>query len=223
MIVIKELSKVYGDKICSVKALDKISLKIDKGDFVAIVGTSGSGKSTLLNILGGLDKQTSGEYILDNEELSNLKDKKLAYVRNEKIGFIFQSFNLLNEKTVLENVLVPFKLRKGYNFFKLKEGKNKAIELLKKLNMEEYKNQMPYRLSGGQQQRVAIARALINDPEMILADEPTGALDTKSGEIVMDIFKKINKEGKTVIVITHDINIANKCNKVITIQDGALK
>ena len=197
MISLKNISKIYGDDNTKVKALDNINLDIEEGDMIAIMGPSGAGKSTLLNILGCIDVPTSGTYLLDGEDTSNLSSKNLAKIRNKKVGFVFQNFNLLNDYNLVENVMMP-------------------------LTYSEDTERTPKQLSGGQKQRVAIARALVNEPEIILADEPTGKLDQKTGDEIMELIKSINSEGKTVIIITHDINVAKKCNSIIQIIDGKL-
>lgn len=214
LIKMKSIERKYGKKENTIKALGKIDLEVNKGDLIAIMGPSGSGKTTLLNILGCLDLADSGDYILDNINISNLKPKELASIRNSKFGFVVQTFALLDDYTVYENVKIPL----DYN----KNKKEKIIAVLEKLSIEDKINKYPTELSGGQCQRVSIARALVNEPDIILADEPTGALDKDMGQQVMDIFKEINKEGKTIIIVTHDINIASQCNKIIKIEDGNL-
>lgn len=218
LIKINNISKIYENGDVSTKALDDVSLQINDGEMVAITGPSGSGKSTLLSILGCIDIPTSGDYYLDTELVSKLNSQQLAKIRNKKIGFIFQSFALINEYSVLENIQIPLKYRK----VPLKESKIKALEYLKKVNLEECKKKKPSQLSGGQQQRVAIARALVGNPDIILADEPTGALDQKNGEEIINLLLDINSQGKTVIIITHDINIASYCKRNIVIKDGKI-
>jgi putative ABC transport system ATP-binding protein len=214
LIKLTEVNKIYD----FTNALEDINLSIEKGELVAIMGPSGSGKSTLLNILGCIDIPTSGEYKLDNEIVSKLSSKKLASIRNKKIGYIFQNFNLLNDYNLLDNVSIPLTYSKKRD----RSMKSKVFDLLKEVGLEEHVEKTPNKLSGGQKQRVAIARALINNPEIILADEPTGSLDQKTGLMIMDMLKKINSQGYTVIIVTHDINIANQCNRKIFINDGRI-
>lgn len=216
-IKLKNINKIYGSKENEEHVLKNINLTINKGELVAIMGPSGSGKTTLLNILGLMDKQTSGEYYLNGEEVSKKTIKELAKIRNSTIGFVFQNFNLINDYNLIENVAITL----SYSLNK-KNIKKRSIEKLKDVGLDEYINKKPTQLSGGQKQRVAIARALINNPDIILADEPTGALDQKTGIKILSILKDINKNGKTVIIITHDINIANECERVIRIEDGVI-
>lgn len=219
MIELKNINKSFalGDEI--VKALDNINFSVKKGEFVAIIGPSGSGKSTMMNILGLLDVADSGEYLLDNLSIKEANDSTLADIRNKKIGFIFQSFNLLPKMNAVENVQVPLM----YRGISKKESQKRAYEYLEKVGLKGREKHMPSQLSGGQQQRVAIARALIGEPEIILADEPTGALDSKTGYEVMDLLQELNKEGQTIILITHDINIANKAKRILKMMDGKLE
>lgn len=198
--------------------LNDISLKIKTGEFVAIVGPSGSGKSTFMNVLGCLDLADEGKYLLDNEDIENLSDDDLSEIRNKKIGFIFQQFNLLNKLSALENVELPL-LYQGISPSKRKKI---ATDALKKVGLESRKGHMPNQLSGGQQQRVAIARAIATNPQILLADEPTGALDSKTSEEILNIIKDLNKEGRTIIMITHDNEIANQAHRKIRIKDGRL-
>lgn len=218
LIELKNIKKVYGKGDAQVEALRGIDLSIEKGEMIAIMGASGSGKSTLLNILGFLDKPTEGNYLLNGQSVGKLGDKILARNRNKFIGFVVQNFALIEDYTVFQNIKVPL----DYTKISKKEKKQRIITLLDKMKISDKKDKLPKELSGGQNQRVAIARALVNDPEIILADEPTGALDSKTGEDVMDIFKEFNKEGKTVIIITHDEKIANMCKRIIKIEDGKL-
>lgn len=208
--------KEYKTETVTTPVLKGITLKIFPGDFVAITGPSGSGKSTLMNIIGVLDTPTKGAYVLNGTDVTHLSEDELAYVRNKEIGFVFQSFNLLRRVSALENVILPA----IYAGIKEKERRNKATELLTKLGLDNRLNNKPNQLSGGQQQRVAIARALMNDPEIILADEPTGNLDTKSGQDVMRILNELNKEGKTIVLITHETDIANQAKKIVHVRDG---
>ncbi|AOR24434.1 ABC transporter ATP-binding protein [Clostridium taeniosporum] len=223
-IKLNNVYKEYGKDDTLVLVLKNINLQIEEGSLIAIIGSSGSGKSTLLNILGGIDKVTSGEVIIDNEKIDNIDEKKRAKLRNKNIGFVFQNFALLSEYTVIENVELAaiYSNLLGNTKHNKKVIKEKALNLLKDLDIENLKNKKITELSGGQQQRVSIARSLINDPKIILADEPTGALDTKNGKEVMKIFKKLNSLGKTVIIVTHDERIANLCDKIIKIDDGEI-
>ena len=217
LIEVTDLKKYYNANTeLEVQALKGINLNIEKGDFCAIIGVSGSGKSTLLYILGCIDKATSGTYKLDNEDIYKLSDKKLANIRNQKIGFVLQEFGLIEDETVTENILVP-------TLFKKKSQKNLRLnDILKRLEIYELRNKKVNMLSGGQRQRVAIARALINDPEIILADEPTGSLDSNTSKNIMDIFENLNKEGKTIILVTHNLELAKKAKKCFTIKDGLI-
>lgn len=217
MIQLKNITKIYGkDGGQQVIALDNINLSIEKGDFVAIVGASGSGKSTMMNILGMLDRPTNGEYYLENREVNSYKDDELAKVRNITIGFVFQKFHLLPKTTAIENVELPLIYSDRKNIRGL------ALEAMKKVGLENRASHRSNELSGGEQQRVAIARALVNEPEIILADEPTGNLDSKSGLEVISIFQELNRSGKTIILITHEQNIAEHASRVIRIQDGKI-
>ncbi len=217
LIEIKSMSKIYSMGDSDVYALDSVSLDIYKNDFVSIIGPSGSGKSTLMNMIGLLDVPTNGDYFLDRENVKDANDNHLAEIRNRKIGFIFQGFNLLQKLTAVENVELPL----IYAGVHKKERREKAIEALEKVGLSDRLHHKPVELSGGQQQRVAIARALATSPSIILADEPTGALDTHSGSEIMNILRELNeKDGVTVIIITHDISIAQKTNRMIRITDG---
>ena len=218
MITLKNIYKEYGTGTGVVKALNGIDLKIKKGDLVAIVGKSGSGKSTLLNILGGIDNVNKGFYFFYDKEVPLGDQKKLADFRKNNIGFILQYFALIGDLTVFDNVALPLK----YNNTTKKEINKKVKDILKSLNIIEKINAYPNEMSGGQKQRVAIARALINNPPVILADEPTGALDQENEKNIMDIFIELNKKGKTIIIVTHDMNIANACNRIITLSDGKI-
>lgn len=213
-----DIRKEYkmGDEI--VYANDGVNLDIDKGEFVAIVGKSGSGKSTLMNIIGALDVPTSGKYLLGGKDVGKLSDNQLADIRNKMIGFVFQQYNLLPRMNLLENVELPLLYAHVSNH----EREKRAMEALEKVGLAEKAKQMPNQLSGGQQQRVSIARALAANPSLILADEPTGALDSKTSRQVLDFFKKIHEEGNTVIMITHDNSIAVEAKRVIRIADGKI-
>ena len=219
MIKIKNVNKTYKLGNEEIFALDNVSLNVEKGEYISIIGPSGSGKSTLMNIIGLLDVPDSGEYYLDNEEVSKLDDNKLAFLRSKSIGFVFQNFNLLNKLTALDNVMVPL-LYQGY---KTDEAKKLAREALTKVGLSHRYKHLPNQLSGGQMQRVAIARALVSNPKIILADEPTGAVDSKTSKEIMELFENLNKNGETVIVITHDTNIAQRAKKIYTIKDGKIK
>ncbi len=216
IISLQDITKEYHSEEVVTRVLQGISLSIHQGEFAAITGPSGSGKSTLLHIVGLLDTASSGKYLLHDNNVTRLSEDKQADVRNREIGFVFQSFNLLQRASVLENVTLPA-IYKGE-----KKDKREAIgrELLKKVGLSDQMDKRPNQLSGGQQQRVAIARALMNNPSIILADEPTGNLDTKSGKDILEILKDLNKQGKTVIVITHDLSIAKQAKRIIAIKDG---
>lgn len=205
---------IMGDS--TVKALDQVNLKIEKGEFIAIMGASGSGKSTLMNILGCLDRPDCGTYLLDGIDIRDKTENELAEIRNKKIGFVFQSFNLIPRTSALKNVELPMIYAKKDATQRTK----KAMEILGSLNLGDRAKHMPSELSGGQRQRVAIARALANDPDIILADEPTGNLDSKSSLEIMEIMKALNSEGRTVIIVTHEHDIADYANRTITFRDG---
>jgi putative ABC transport system ATP-binding protein len=217
-ILLEKITKDYITADVTTNVLKGISLTVEEGDFLAITGPSGSGKSTLMNIIGLLDTPTSGKYILNGTDTSNFTENQLAYLRNREIGFVFQSFNLLARSTTLENVILP----SIYAGISWPERLKRAEEILAKLGLAERMKNKPNQLSGGQQQRVAIARALMNNPQLILADEPTGNLDTKSGDDVMKILKELNKEGKTIVLITHEPDIAKQAKKIIKIVDGVI-
>jgi putative ABC transport system ATP-binding protein len=218
LISIFNMYKTYKINQIKIHALKNINLHIQKGEFAAIVGPSGSGKTTLMNMMGCLDVPTSGSYVLDNVETSEMRDDELAEIRNNHIGFIFQSFNLIQKLTALENVELPL----IYSGVRSKDRLNKAMASLETVGLEDRFHHKPNELSGGQQQRVAIARALVNNPPIILADEPTGNLDTASGKEIMDILKKLNDNGSTIILITHDNTIAAQTHRVIRINDGEI-
>ena len=220
LIEMKEIIKAYNIGLESeIEILHGIDLKIYEGEFVAIVGESGSGKSTLMNIIGVLDKQTKGEYYLDGIDIKNANEEEMNVIRNKKIGFVFQNFNLIGRTSALKNVELPML----YAGVPAEERTKRAKELLSKVGMESRMNHMPNELSGGQKQRVAIARSLVNNPSIILADEPTGALDSETSAMVMDIFNDLNKnQGKTIILITHSKEIAEQCPRIVTIKDGKI-
>ena len=202
----------------TVEALRGVSLDINKGEFVAIMGPSGSGKSTLMNIIGCLDSPTSGTYYLNNKNVSTLDDDALALIRNHEIGFVFQNFHLLARNTALDNVMLPLK----YAGIDKSEQEEIAMEVIKSVDLESRAHHQPSELSGGQQQRVAIARALVNKPSILFADEPTGNLDSKTGDDVMNLFTNFHKQGQTIIVITHEIEVANQAERIISIKDGKI-
>ncbi len=218
LILVKNLTKIYGQPPNETRALDGVSFEIKKGEFVAIIGPSGSGKSTLMHILGCLDHPTSGQYFLESQNVANLDENQLASIRNENIGFVFQFFNLLPRTSALKNVQLPM----VYSNTPRAKRQERAIELLEAVGLKDKLKSTPAQLSGGQQQRVAIARALVNNPLIIFADEPTGNLDTKSSYEIMDILKKLNKGGNTIIMITHEPDIAKLSKRVITIRDGKI-
>lgn len=218
LIEIKDMNKTFTMGGEEIKAIDNINFKVEKGEFISIIGPSGSGKSTLMNILGLLDIADTGEYLLNGENVENLSENKLAEIRSKKIGFIFQNFNLLQKMTAAENVQVTLL----YQGFSSKESKKVTYEYLEKVGLKGREKHLPTQLSGGQQQRVAIARALVSEPEIILADEPTGALDSKTSVEIMNMLDEFNKNGQTIILITHDINVARRAKRIMKISDGKL-
>lgn len=218
MITLKNITKTFKMGEETIKALDNINFSVEKGEFVSIIGPSGSGKSTLMNILGLLDVPDSGKYILEDIEVNNASESKLADLRNNKIGFIFQNFNLLTKLKAFENIQVPL-IYKGYTN---EDSKKIAYDLLEKVGLKGREEHLPTQLSGGQQQRVAIARALACNPELILADEPTGALDSKTSIEIMNRLEELNKEGQTIILITHDEKVAKRAKRIVKIADGKL-
>lgn len=217
MIEINDLTKKYNpNKPNEFTALKGISLTVADGEMVAIIGKSGAGKSTLLHILACIDNYQQGEYKIDGTLVKALSERELARIRNEKIGMVMQDFALVEDFTALENVLLPLDFAKN----KASDRREKAIEVLKSVGMEEYAKKPVNKLSGGQKQRIAIARAIVNKPSIILADEPTGALDSKTAAEIMSVFKRLNDDGKTVIIVTHDLGIAKQCGRIIEISDG---
>lgn len=218
LIELKGINKAYKNGDQELRVLKDINLEVEEGEFVAIMGPSGSGKSTLMNVIGLLDRPTSGEYFLEGQEVGNLSEKKLARVRNEQIGFVFQQFFLLSKLNAFQNVELPL-IYAGVHPAKRKEI---AEQYLEKVELGSRMHHLPSELSGGQKQRVAIARALVNRPAIVLADEPTGALDTKTGEQIMDLLTKLNQEGKTIIMVTHEPEIASFANRRIVIRDGVI-
>ncbi|MDD4781116.1 MAG: ABC transporter ATP-binding protein [Tissierellia bacterium] len=218
IISIKNLNKIYKTGSVEVHALKNVNLNIEDGEFIAIMGHSGSGKSTLMNILGCLDKPTEGQYILEGLEISKQSPDELSFIRNRKIGFVFQSFNLIPRINVFKNVELPMIYAKT----KLLKRKERALELLDKVGLGDRLTHLPNELSGGQKQRVAIARALANNPPIILADEPTGNLDTQSSNEIMGIFTKLHEEGNSIILVTHEPDIAKYANRVIVFRDGMI-
>ncbi|HOE56930.1 MAG TPA: ABC transporter ATP-binding protein [Bacillota bacterium] len=218
MIEIKNMSKIYRIGDVEVTALNNVSLNIKQYEYVSIIGPSGSGKSTLMNMIGCLDIPTKGEYRLDGVEVSRLKDEKLAEIRNRKIGFIFQGFNLLQKLSAFENVELPL----IYQGLHSRERNDKSIEALRLVGLEDRMRHRPAELSGGQQQRVAIARALVGNPSIILADEPTGNLDSKSGKEIINLLKELHRKGSTIVLITHDHEVAVQAERIIHIQDGEI-
>ena len=216
MLEIKNVSKVYGEGTAKVVALDNVSFLVNEGDFIAIMGPSGSGKSTLLNIIGGLDHISSGEVILDGERIDSLDENALVDIRRGKIAYVFQQYHLIPSLTALENVLLPL------TFCGANNKDQKALGILKRVGLEKRAEHKPSQLSGGEQQRVAIARALVNDQSLILADEPTGNMDRKTGKEILALFDQLNKEGRSIIMVTHDPEIAGYAKEVVVLQDGQI-
>ena len=219
MIKTEKLSMLFTTEEVQTKALNDVTLQVEQGEFVAIMGPSGCGKSTLLNILGTLDSPTSGSYFFEGKQVDKMTENQLTALRKGNLGFIFQSFNLIDELTVYENVELPL-VYLGMKTLQRKERVNKVLE---KVNLLHRANHYPQQLSGGQQQRVAIARAMVNNPKILLADEPTGALDSKSGRQIMELFERLNEEGVTIVMITHDAKIASYAKRVIHIIDGEIE
>ncbi|PMG48858.1 macrolide ABC transporter ATP-binding protein [Vibrio lentus] len=216
LVELSNIGKHYSNGDTEIRALDGVDLSIEKGEFLSILGPSGSGKSTLMNMLGCLDKPTEGDYQLDGKNVAALSANDLAGIRNQKIGFVFQSFNLLEYASALDNVALPL----VYSGIKAKERRKRAAALLEQVGLGDRLDHKPNQLSGGQKQRVAIARALVNDPQIILADEPTGALDSKSGAEIEALFNQLHAEGRTLIIVTHDNSLAERTKRIVTIKDG---
>jgi len=216
MLEIRNISKIYGEGTAKVVALNNVSLQVNSGDFIAIMGPSGSGKSTLLNIIGGLDSPSSGEVILDGKRIDNLDENALVDVRRGKVAYVFQQYHLLPSLTALENVLLPL------IFCGANGGTEKALNILKRVGLERRSEHNPSQLSGGEQQRVAIARALVSEPALILADEPTGNMDQKTGGEILGLFEQLNKEGHGIIMVTHDREIARRAKEIIVLEDGQI-
>ena len=218
LIQLQNISKTYGIGDLQVYALKSVDLTINTGDYCAIMGPSGSGKSTMMNMIGCLDRPTQGDYWLDGEEIAHLDAKQLAGIRNRKIGFIFQQFHLLHQLTAVENVVLPM----IYAGVPASERESRAIAALRRVGLGDRLANRPNQLSGGQQQRVAIARAIVNQPKLLLADEPTGALDTQMSQEIMDIFAELNQQGMTLVMVTHDPEVAQRCRRTITFRDGSV-
>lgn len=216
-----DIEKHYDLGSVLVKALRGVSMNFPRGDYVAIMGSSGSGKSTLLNLLGGLDRPTHGQYILGGTDVAKLSDDELSYKRNQMIGFIFQSYNLIAQYTVLENIAIPLTYRPGYPAISSKDLKHCEM-LAERVGLSDRLDHRPFQLSGGQQQRVAIARALVNEPEIVLADEPTGNLDSKTEAEIMELLGELNKEGRTIIMVTHEDEVARRAKRQIFMKDGLI-
>jgi len=215
---LEDISKIYGSGETEVRALVDVNLTVEQGEYCAIMGASGSGKSTAMNVIGCLDRPTAGHYYLDNVDVAQLGDAQLAHIRNLKIGFVFQQFHLLSQLTALENVMLPM----VYAGVKPAERHDRAIEALQRVGLENRVNNKPNQLSGGQQQRVAIARAIVNRPVLLLADEPTGALDSRTTQEVMDIFRELNAGGITIVMVTHEPDVARQTGRIVWFRDGQI-
>jgi putative ABC transport system ATP-binding protein len=216
MLEIKSISKVYGEGTAKVVALSNVSLLVNAGDFIAVMGPSGSGKSTLLNIIGGLDHISSGQVILDGERIDRLDENALVGIRRGRIAYVFQQYHLIPSLTALENVLLPL------TFCGANNKNQRASDILKRVGLEKRARHRPGQLSGGEQQRVAIARALVSDPSLILADEPTGNMDRKTGKQILTLFEQLNKEGRSIVMVTHDPEIAGYAKEIVVLQDGRI-
>ncbi|AFY53596.1 ABC-type antimicrobial peptide transport system, ATPase component [Rivularia sp. PCC 7116] len=216
IIRLEDIFKIYGSGITEVKALNNVNLVVEEGEYCSIMGPSGSGKSTAMNIIGCLDRPTSGNYYLDNVDVAQMDDTQLAHIRNKKLGFVFQQFHLLQQLTALENVMLPML----YASVPTNERRDRGIEALKRVGLENRLNNKPNQLSGGQQQRVAIARAIVNRPVVLLADEPTGALDSRTTQEVLDIFSELNSTGITVVMVTHEPEVASQTQRIVWFRDG---
>lgn len=216
IICLEDIFKIYGSGATEVKALNDVNLTVEEGEYCSIMGPSGSGKSTAMNIIGCLDRPTSGKYYLDNVDVAQMDDAQLAHIRNRKLGFVFQQFHLLQQLTALENVMLPML----YAGIPNSERRDRGIEALQKVGLENRINNKPNQLSGGQQQRVAIARAIVNRPVVLLADEPTGALDSKTTQEVLDIFTELNSTGITVVMVTHEPEVARQTRRIVWFRDG---
>jgi len=216
MLEVKNVSKTYGQGTAKVVALNNVSLRVNEGEFIAIMGPSGSGKSTLLNVIGGLDYPSSGEVMLDGKRIDNLNENDFVDIRRGEIAYVFQEYHLLPSLTALENVMLPL------TFCGSEKGEEKALELLKRVGLEVRAEHKPGQLSGGEQQRVAIARALVNSPKLILADEPTGNMDQKTGREILALFHQLNKDGRSIIMVTHNPEIAKQAKEIIVLQDGQI-
>jgi len=216
MLEIRNISKVYGEGTAKVVALNNVSFRVNEGDFIAVMGPSGSGKSTLLNIIGGLDNISSGEVILDGERIDSLDESALVDIRRGKIAYVFQQYHLIPSLTALENVLLPL------TFYGANHKDQKALDILRRVGLEKRAEHKPSQLSGGEQQRVAIARALVSDPSLILADEPTGNMDRKTGKEILALFGQLNREGRSIVMVTHDPEIAGYAKEIVVLQDGQI-
>jgi putative ABC transport system ATP-binding protein len=221
VIEIRKLTKIYGEGDIAVQALRSVDFNVARGEFVAVMGPSGSGKSTLMNIIGCLDRASSGDYVLDGENVSRLNRNELAGVRNRKIGFIFQSYNLLPRLSALKNVMLPM-MYNGYQYLDAEQREERALRVLKMVGLGDRLHHQPNKLSGGQQQRVAIARSLINNPSIILADEPTGNLDSRSSDEIMKILEGLHRRGATIVMVTHEAERAEHAQRVLTMLDGRI-
>lgn len=218
MLEVKNASKIYGDDTSKVVALNSVSLEVNKGDFIAVMGPSGSGKSTLLNIIGGLDQLSSGEVILDGKRIDNLSENELVDIRRGKLAYVFQQYYLLASLSAMENVLLPLTFCGSLNG----TGEQQALDMLNKVGLGKRVGHKPSQLSGGEQQRVAIARALVNNPQLILADEPTGNMDQKTGNEILSLFDDLNREGHTIIMVTHDPAVAKHAKEIVFLRDGQI-